>query len=196
MIEEITKKTSIQDLKDILNNNWRDGYTIPSATLYPFQWNWDAGFIALALTYMNQDRAMQEVNSMFDSQWSNGMLPHIAFHKLNDNYFPGPEVWQTDDLEVSSNKVSSTGITQPPVFGFILKRMHQQMQGNPKWMPFLKALFPKVVAFHRYLYTHRDPHQEGLVYIQHNWESGTDNSPLWDHIFAVSYTHLRAHERN
>ncbi len=192
MIEEITKKTSIQDLKDILNNNWRDGYTIPSARLYPFQWNWDAGFIALALTYMNQDRAMQEVNSMFDSQWSNGMLPHIAFHKLNDNYFPGPEVWQTDDLEVSSNKVSSTGITQPPVFGFILKRMHQQMQGNPKWMPFLKALFPKVVAFHRYLYTHRDPHQEGLVYIQHNWESGTDNSPLWDHIFdSMDVTNAR-----
>ena len=38
---------------------------------------------------------------------------------------------------------------------------------------------------HHYFYTHRDPNREGLVYIYHNWESGTDNSPLWDAIFDV-----------
>ena len=26
---------------------------------------------------------------------------------------------------------------------------------------------------------------EGLVYIYHNWESGTDNSPLWDGIWET-----------
>ena len=198
MIDEIVQKTSIEDLKNILNNNWRDGYTIPSARLYPFQWNWDAGFIALALSYINQDRAMEEVEFMFKSQWSNGMLPHIAFHKKNDNYFPGPDVWKTDNLNNSSKEVSSTGITQPPVFGFILNRMHNQMHQHPQWHTFLEKIFPKVVDFHRYLYQHRDPHQEGLVYIQHNWESGTDNSPLWDHIFesmdvsnARDVSHLR-----
>ena len=198
MIDEIVQKTSIEDLKNILNNNWRDGYTIPSARLYPFQWNWDAGFIALALSYINQDRAMEEVEFMFKSQWSNGMLPHIAFHKQNDNYFPGPDVWKTDNLKNSSKVVSSTGITQPPVFGFILNRMHNQMHQHPQWHTFLEKIFPKVVDFHRYLYKHRDPHQEGLVYIQHNWESGTDNSPLWDHIFesmdvskARDVSHLR-----
>lgn len=198
MIDETLQKTSIKDLTDILNNNWRDGYTIPSARLYPFQWNWDAGFIALALSYFNEDRAMEEIDSMFKSQWENGMLPHIAFHKQNENYFPGPDVWKTDQLERSSKFVSSTGITQPPVFGFILYRMHQKMHSNSQWHSFLMNIFPKVVAFHRYLYNHRDPHQEGLVYIQHNWESGTDNSPLWDHIFdtmdvsnARDVAHLR-----
>ncbi len=198
MIDAIEQHTSIEDLKNILDKNWRDGYTIPSARLYPFQWNWDAGFIALALSYTNQHRAMQEVDFMFKSQWDNGMLPHIAFHQPNENYFPGPEVWKTDNLKGSAKLVSTTGITQPPVFGFILKRMHQQMQSNPNWQGFLEKIFPKVVAFHRYLYQHRDPHQEGLVYIQHNWESGTDNSPLWDHIFetmdvskARDVSHLR-----
>ena len=152
MIDEIIQKTSIEDLKNILNNNWRDGYTIPSARLYPFQWNWDAGFIALALSYINQDRAMEEVEFMFKSQWSNGMLPHIAFHKQNDNYFPGPDVWETDNLKNSSKVVSSTGITQPPVFGFILNRMHNQMHQHPQWHTFLEKIFPKVVDFHRYLY--------------------------------------------
>jgi hypothetical protein len=198
MIDEIVQQTSLEDLKNILNNNWRDGYTIPSARLYPFQWNWDAGFIALALSYFNQDRAMEEVEFMFKSQWDNGMLPHIAFHKQNDNYFPGPDIWKTDSLKNSSKSVSSTGITQPPVFGFILNRMQDQMQHHSEWRQFLNKIFPKVVAFHRYLYENRDPHQEGLVYIQHNWESGTDNSPLWDHIFesmdvsnARDVAHLR-----
>lgn len=198
MMDQMVQKTSIEDLKAVLNNNWRDGYTIPSARLYPFQWNWDAGFIALALGYINEDRAMKEIEFMFKSQWSNGMLPHIAFHKQNDNYFPGPEVWKTDQLAISSKLVSSTGITQPPVFGFILQRMHHRMQQNKNWRIFLEGIFPKMVAFHRYLYQHRDPNKEGLVYIQHNWESGTDNSPLWDAIFdsmdvsnARDVAHLR-----
>jgi len=199
MIDELLhNKTTVEDLKKVLNNNWRDGYTIPSARLYPFQWNWDAGFIAIALSYIDADRAMQEVTSMFKAQWKNGMLPHIAFHQLNENYFPGPEVWKTDQLEISSQEVSSTGITQPPVFGFVLQRMHSILKLNKNWDAFLNDMYPKVLAFHRYLYTCRDPENEGLVYIQHNWESGTDNSPLWDHIFdsmdvsnARDVAHLR-----
>ncbi|MEO0472981.1 MAG: trehalase family glycosidase, partial [Bacteroidota bacterium] len=34
--------------------------------------------------------------------------------------------------------------------------------------------------YHRYLYTYRDPFREGLMFIFHPWESGRDNSPLWD----------------
>lgn len=33
---------------------------------------------------------------------------------------------------------------------------------------------------HRYLYENRDPKNEGLIYIRHSWEPGTDNSPAWD----------------
>jgi hypothetical protein len=35
-------------------------------------------------------------------------------------------------------------------------------------------------AWHDYLYRERDPEGEGLVYIRHPWESGMDNSPVWD----------------
>ena len=41
-----------------LDRNWRDGYTLPSPNLYPFQWNWDAGFIALGLAYVRPERAI------------------------------------------------------------------------------------------------------------------------------------------
>ena len=45
---------------------------------------------------------------------------------------------------------------------------------------FTKAIFPKMVKSHRFLYTYRDPEREGLMFIFHPWESGRDNSPLWD----------------
>jgi len=47
-------------------------------------------------------------------------------------------------------------------------------------LEFLKELFPKLLASHKYFYRHRDPEKTGLVYIRHPWESGLDNSPNWD----------------
>jgi len=170
----------------VLEGNWRDGYTLPSPRLYPFQWNWDSGFIALGLAYLDAERALEEVRSMFLGQWSNGMLPHINFHKRDANYFPGPELWRTDAVAERPIHVRTSGISQPPVFGFILERMAALpgCQGS-RWQVFLAEIVPKIISFHRYLYTQRDPADEGLVYIHHNWEAGTDNSPLWDDILAA-----------
>jgi hypothetical protein len=55
---------------------------------------------------------------------------------------------------------------------------------------FLGYAFPKLKAWHDYLYRERDPRGEGLVYIRHPWESGMDNSPMWDQI--MQRLHLRA----
>ena len=45
---------------------------------------------------------------------------------------------------------------------------------------FLRELMPRLVAWHDYLYRERTHDGEGLVEIWHPWESGADNSPLWD----------------
>ena len=47
----------------------------------------------------------------------------------------------------------------------------------------LQALYPRLVRWHRYLATQRDPEASGLVTVYHPWE-GTDNSPRWDHALA------------
>jgi hypothetical protein len=167
----------------VLDENWREGYTIPSARLYPFQWNWDAGFIAIGWGHHRPERALEEVRSMFSTQWRSGMVPHIAFHRPDPNYFPGPEIWRPDRSPEAPTRVATSGITQPPVFGFTLERLAGSPAGQlPEWRPFLAEILPKVAAFHRYLYHRRDPAGEGLVYVQHNWEVGTDNSPTWDPI--------------
>jgi len=173
---------SLEELaRDTLDGNWRDGYTLPSPKLYPFQWNWDSGFIALGLAYYHPERAIEEIRSMFKGQWKNGMLPHINFHRPDPNYFPGPEVWKTSGLPQGSPQVATSGITQPPVFAFIMERISALPFGQTAdWKTFVREMFPKILAQHRHLYTHRDPEGEGLVYIQHNWEAGTDNSPAYD----------------
>jgi len=40
-------------------------------------------------------------------------------------------------------------------------------------------VYPKLLAYHQWLYRERDPKHEGLVSIIHPWESGLDNSPRW-----------------
>ena len=169
--------------QQILIQNNRGGYTIPTPKLYPFQWNWDSGFIALGLSYFNKQSAFNEIRSMFKGQWSNGMLPHINFHHEDAGYYPGPDAWGTRDCQWSPKDLATSGITQPPVFGFILSMMAERLgEADAAFLTLVKEMYPKIKAFHSYLYNNRDPYKEGLVYINHNWESGTDNSPLWDEV--------------
>ncbi len=182
----------LDQAKAVLDENWRGGHTVPSARLYPFQWNWDSGFIALGLAYYRPERAIEEIRSMFKGQWRNGLLPHMNFHKVDPGYFPGPEMWGPEQMEQRPPGLLTSGITQPPVFAFIVERIAALPIGQtPEWRTFEREIYPKILAFHRYLYTHRDPHGEGLVYIQHNWESA-DNSPAWDAILdAIDVTGMR-----
>ncbi len=167
--------------REVLEGNWQDGFTIPCKGLYPFQWNWDSGFIALGWGHVNMERAKQELRSLLKGQWSNGFLPHIVFHNEAETYFPGPGVW---DVSRSANAPATrtSGITQPPVLGYVLEQLYE-ISGE-SITDFVREIFPALYRWHHYFYTHRDPHQEGLVYICHNWEAGTDNTPVWDAIWA------------
>ncbi|MBW2142537.1 MAG: hypothetical protein JRG97_16020, partial [Deltaproteobacteria bacterium] len=54
-------KTYLKQAQKILDGNWTGHYTRPSPGLYPHQWNWDSGFIAIGYAHYNQDRAMREI---------------------------------------------------------------------------------------------------------------------------------------
>ena len=47
MTEALTQQALIQQAQEILRTNDRGGYTVPTARLYPYQWNWDSAFVAL-----------------------------------------------------------------------------------------------------------------------------------------------------
>ena len=170
---------------EVLNKNWKDGFSVPCANLYPFQWLWDSGFIAIGFAYFDMLKAEREIRTLLDAQWENGFIPHIIFHVESDTYFPGPDFHRSDLSPNSSKKYKSTGMTQPPVTGFVLQEMYRISQDKKATLQFVEEVIDKVYYNHHYFYTKRDPKNEGLVYIYHNWESGTDNSPIWDDIWAT-----------
>lgn len=168
----------------VLNANWKDAFTIPCEGLYPFQWFWDSGFIALGWAHLDMDRAQQEIRSLLKGQWSNGFIPHIVFHNPSDSYYPGPDV-HAANLSSHSPRIPTSGITQPPVTGFILEAMYDLAPDKASFLQFVQEVFPAIYKNHEYFYTQRDPDNEGLVYICHNWEAGTDNTPVWDRIWET-----------
>lgn len=159
---------------DILRENDRGTYTVPTKRLYPFQWNWDSCLTALGQRHFDESRAWTEIETLFAHQWPCGMVPHIIFHEGDDGYFPGPDVWAT------SRPVPTSGITQPAVAGFALKRLFDRATDRDQAVRRASALLPKVAAWHRWFFATRDPAGEGLVAIIHPWEAGRDNSVDWD----------------
>ena len=86
-----------QEAAAILRANDRGGYTVPTAGLYPYQWNWDSAFAALGFAEFDLDRAWRELETLAEGAWPNGMWPHILFRVDDPDYFPGPSVWRAGE---------------------------------------------------------------------------------------------------
>ena len=128
-----------------------------------------------------QDRATTEITHLFGSQWDNGLLPHMVFNSRFGHYFPGIDFWDAERSPNAPREIKTSGVVQPPLHATAVLYVYRHAQDEAA-KEFLRRLFPKLGAWHDYLYRERDPEGEGLVYIRHPWESGMDNSPMWDSI--------------
>src|SRR6056297_1128259 len=164
-----------EQARAILRGNDRGGYTVPTAGLYPYQWNWDSAFAAWGFAQFDVGRAWQEVETLFSGQWPNGMVPHILFHRPDPGYFPGPDVWGTEGL----GPVPSSGISQPPVAASLVRRL---LARDPDW-PGIATVHDKLTDWHRWFMRWRC--EDGAICIVHPWESGRDNAPDWDGAMAA-----------
>lgn len=110
------------------------------------------------------------------------MVPHIVFDAAVDDadYFPGPRFWDQARSPHAPSHVATSGITQPPIHSGVALQMHRHAIDTRASVAFLKALYPKLALQHRHLAHDRDPAGIGLPLIVHPWESGLDNSPVWD----------------
>jgi mannosylglycerate hydrolase MGH1-like protein len=185
------EQTLLKKARNVLDKNWLGHSTIPSPVLYPHQWSWDSAFIAIGNSYFNTDRAIQEIKTLFNAQWKNGMVPHIVFNESKKDkadgkvtYFPTPDFYDSAKVTKDAPKhVKTSALTQPPVHAiacyYIYANAHRQAD-KKKAKEFLKEIYPKLRDFHIYLLTARDPENSGQVTIFHPWESGLDNLPIWD----------------
>ena len=158
----------------VLRRNDRGGYSVPTDGLYPFQWNWDSGFAAMGYACFDEARAWRELGRLLEGQWPDGMVPHIVFHREDPRYFPGPDVWGID------NEPRTSGITQPPILAVCARRLFERAEDRDGARAALHRLLPKLLAYHSWYHSARDPERGGLVSLYHPWETGMDNSPAWD----------------
>jgi hypothetical protein len=172
----------------VLHGNDEGTWTKASPHLYPHQWSWDSAFIAIGWAHLDVGRAMTELEQLFAAQWATGMVPDIVFRAgPGQPYFPGPEWWDCASVAPAARGLPAptTGICQPPVHALAVQRIWEltPRERRPEIRARIQALFPRLVSWHRYLATGRDPEASGLVTAYHPWE-GTDNSPRWDRALA------------
>ena len=152
----------------VLDANRRDGYTVPSETLYPFQWNWDSAFVAIGLAGVDPDAAKAEIETLLSAQWDNGMLPQIVFWADAEGYFPGPDEW-----DAGTDDVATSGISQPPVVVPAARRVYEATGDEA----FRDRVLPTLAAHHAWW--RRERSTDGVVSTRHPWETGMDDSPAW-----------------
>jgi hypothetical protein len=174
----------------ILRGNSTGLITKAAPTLYPHQWSWDAAFNAIGLATVDLPRARLELDSLFAGQWRNGMVPHIVFDPISDGYRPGPAEWECTRFSEDAPACPATsGICDPPVHAIAVDRIlavaasagAHERELTQGWAA---HLYPKLLAWHRFLARDRTDKPTGLLTLFHGWESGTDNSPRWDVPYA------------
>ena len=166
-----------EQARAILRGNDRGGYTVPTAGLYPYQWNWDSAFAAWGFAQFDINRAWDEMETLFSGQWPSGMVPHILFHQPDPGYFPGPDVWGAN-----LGPIPSSGITQPPVAATFIRDIWEK--DRTAGAARLEPLLPKILAWHKWFMEWRSC-ELGPIFITHPWEAGRDNCPDWDDAMAA-----------
>ena len=193
----------VDKAKEVLKNNDHGRYIVPSTMLYPHQWLWDSCFIAIGLANYDVKRAQVEILSLLGGQWQNGMIPSIILNNKFMHGMPGYDkhsrIWRSWLNPNAPDEIETSGITQPPMLAQAIVKIGEKLtkQKRREWY---KEVFPSLIKYHQWLYSERDPHDEGLVLLIHPWESGLDNSPPWmyelnDHLLPawirfLRFTHL------
>lgn len=163
------------------------GTSIKAApSLYPHQWSWDAALISIGLAHVDLERAVAEMQHLFQGQWRNGMIPHIIYNPDIDShaYFPDAARWAAQMVSPDAPRDHHTsGIAQPPIHAIAIRQLCD-LASDDRSREIAREFYQPLREWHRYLMSARDPENSGLITIVHPWESGMDNSPRWDEAMA------------
>jgi hypothetical protein len=154
----------LADARAVLDAAWREegGYTVPSTTVYPFQWLWDSCFHAVTWAVLGEgERARRELAHLFRTQTPLGFVPHVDYEHDPTHH---AEFWHHE---------GRSSITQPPMFG------HAVAVLAGLGVPVDDLVEPATRGLEFLL--HNRARVDGLVALCHPWESGGDDCPRWDH---------------
>lgn len=163
------------DALKLINSNYNKKYNYSSPNpIFNIQSNWSTSFTALSSHSFNKDLSWNIIFSLFDSQWINGMLPHIVFHQKNTNYFPNDSYWNYHNKSTHNTSC----ISCPPLIISIVYWL--TLIGDNSDLEKASILYHKLFRYLEWFNNERDIDNIGLIKIIHPWESCRDNSPDWD----------------
>ena len=152
--------------------NWRspkgdlfhDG-VVPSHAVGYFvgMWAWDSWKHAVALSRIEPQLAKNQVRTMFDYQMEDGMVIDCIYSDKKENNYRD---------------------SKPPLAAWAVMEIYKQT----KDLAFVKEMFPKLVKYNRWWFTHRDHDRNGICEFGSvdgtdeaaKWESGMDNAVRFD----------------
>lgn len=151
-------------------------WSTPDRLPHKYLWLWDSVFHAIGYRNINTNIAEQLILSVFDNQYENGMIPHLAGVNIRSS------------------------ITQPPVLAWGAWKVYER-SGNKD---FLKRVFEHNKKFLVWCDTYRRPGTEPLYAWKLSEdvncrcdECGMDNSPRFDgkkELLAIDFSCFMANE--
>lgn len=155
-----------------LISNWRSpkgalfhSGIVPSHAMDYFVgfWAWDSWKHAVALSYLDNDLAKDQIRAMFDYQGEDGMIIDCIYADPKENNArdskPPLAAWAVDAIYTATNDVD-----------------------------FLAEIYPKLLKYYQWWYKHRDHDHNGICEFGSadgtieaaKWESGMDNAVRFD----------------
>jgi hypothetical protein len=151
-------------------------YTCPSTQTYPFQWNWDSAFHAIALARYDPVRAQAEISTLLAAKQPSGFLPHMVLWQ---------EEFRAQAADEFTIAVGSSGwhtvTTQPPVLPLAVEHVWRAHR-DARW---LDQVVPALIDVMSWWRTRRDVTSTGLVTTFQPDESGMDMSPKYDVLLGI-----------
>ena len=153
------------------------GYTCPAREngAYLPQWLWDSCFHAMTYRWFDPGAAWDELRGLLVRQAADGpdrgMVPHMSHLEENGDR-ASQELFGLKD---------SSFLTQPPLISVAFLAVHEKAPRKE----ILRAVYPKLLAYHDWFDRRRDPDGDSLVAIIHPWESGWDASQRWDALMGM-----------
>ena len=154
----------------------------PSRVSYRGVWLWDTAFLSAPLIATRDYEVCEgAVLTLLDNQRADGSIPNCVISTREEPLWPP--------------------ISQPPLLSMNVWMIYQAKryyEDEERALAFLKETYPKLKKFHEFWYKQRDRDKDGMCEyrsrahngIYYSFESGVDDSPLWDEAGAEAVEDL------
>lgn len=180
----MTEEHLIKQARDVFEKNfvnWQ-GLTFhqPAPGSYQSFFAWDSGWHAIALSVIEPELAVRELEAVFSFQLKTGLVPHEARIEGLGN---SESLFRKILIKSVSVQFDSTGRSRfidPPSYLIAAEIVYNRTRDER-----ILKLLPSMLKCLDYLMRERDLLGDNLVCIIHPWESGTDTAPYFDEACGV-----------